>query len=932
MKTSFLSKLSSEQAESNEDSSLPGPLIINRAFEFWPGAHRFFLKGKLITGPVADMYVYLLFALFMCLHFALFAFVMVPEVGEEMRIYLLSLYGVFFFCSIVFYCLTALSDPGILPPKQYLDVPRTYNKNDPVIEHSSLLRKYLGGRYGATFALHWKQQWNSSDDRFEDLIQGPLASELRSDIGDELEVVVEEPQVASYRGFGDDPDFHDEIFTYRSESKQNVGEMDVETGRKASENVEHSVGLGIEALNTSAVGEEGFKGKLGDIVKLTRQGDKNSQGLGQLLSKIDRSDSENEQQEIEMALNKPALSLQPDLPSIKSESSKKIFGPEDSISANNHTNLKDAYSYDNQSPNANGRPKYPEIESQKSASREGEWGHEANSCFESGNEFEGQHEFDTKGRNWLLEEYRSRFCPICKIHRPKFARHCPDCNCCVRMHNHHCAFVNNCLGKRNYRWFLSLMASLFLLNMYFILALFLAFPQLLQIDADVFRVVIVGCFIQSVLITGYCAYHLFTFFSYLSGDLFVVHEREQSPLRDFLSNRVRKGQFQRQYHLQSQRFESQISNLKLGQLSGSKKEMVQDRIEEMPSLEEGGEGSSESMEGPIRGNMKVMRFGKDLSLHSLTISQKSIDSNRVAQLNEFAGVEAIENAQIEDYVDRNLKESSGVLPATVKQLPVLNPQISKNGVINANKIFLSSLQEGAKADTNRNLSIGSGDNQVNGVTVPSLQAGMVKSQTNGSTDDSKRSMPLGSSLQNQGQARGVPGNHFLSQISQPQSLAASKLSNPHANLNSNPSPNSYHSDDILSSPNIVLCTEMTHAARIRRAQTSFPYQIARVFPFLFPESMRMNETLNESQIEVSKQMEDGSPQFSVNYNEARPGYLNESVLGQIERKVKPKELEILEEKEKFDFFLDSASLIDFGVELDIYESNRLSTTRKICTK
>ena len=325
--------------------------------------------------------------------------------------------------------------------------------------------------------------------------------------------------------------------------------------------------------------------------------------------------------------------------------------------------------------------------------------------------------------------------------------------------------------------------------------------------------------------------------------------------------------------------------------------------------------------------MKVMRFGKDLSLHSLTMSQKSVGSNK----NEFAGVESIENVQIEDYVDRHLKESNGMLPATLKQLPVLSPRMSANGVINTNKIFLSSLQEGAKADMNQNLSIGSGHNQVNGVTAPSLQVGRVKSQTNGSTDDSKRSMPLGNSLQIQGQARGVPGNHFLSQISQPQSLAASKLSNRRANLNPNPS-NSHHSDDILSSPNIVLCTEMTHAARIRRAQTSFPYQIARVFPFLFPESMRMNETLNESQIEVSKQAEDGTPQFSVNYNEGRPGYLNESVLGQIEKKVKPKELEILEEKEKFDFFLDSARLIDFGVELDIYESNRLSTTRKICTK
>jgi hypothetical protein len=143
-------------------------------------------------------------------------------------------------------------------------------------------------------------------------------------------------------------------------------------------------------------------------------------------------------------------------------------------------------------------------------------------------------------KNWLLEDYKSRFCLHCEIYKTKHAVHCDSCNSCVRVHNHHCVFVNNCIGKRNYKHFLALVSCLLLLNIYFIVAMFLAFPQLMLIDLSIFRSFIMLLFLQSVLISGYCLFHLFLFVSFVVSGEDPSRIREHSPLRSFLFKRLHK--------------------------------------------------------------------------------------------------------------------------------------------------------------------------------------------------------------------------------------------------------------------------------------------------------------------------------------------------------------------------------------------------------
>ncbi|SCM22035.1 palmitoyltransferase, putative [Plasmodium chabaudi chabaudi] len=50
-------------------------------------------------------------------------------------------------------------------------------------------------------------------------------------------------------------------------------------------------------------------------------------------------------------------------------------------------------------------------------------------------------------------------CDICGFVEPQ-SKHCKVCNKCVSVFDHHCMWVNNCIGKKNYKYFVSLLLAL----------------------------------------------------------------------------------------------------------------------------------------------------------------------------------------------------------------------------------------------------------------------------------------------------------------------------------------------------------------------------------------------------------------------------------------------------------------------------------------
>lgn len=149
-----------------------------------------------------------------------------------------------------------------------------------------------------------------------------------------------------------------------------------------------------------------------------------------------------------------------------------------------------------------------------------------------------------------------KYCKSCNIWRPPRAHHCRVCDSCIETQDHHCVWLNNCVGRRNYRYFLTFVASGTLLG-FFLLAASLTHVLVWRKRnhatfghaINVWRVPFAMC-VYAILIIPYpaslCGYHLFlmgrgeTTREYLNSHKFLPKDRhrpfsQHSILRNWAS-------------------------------------------------------------------------------------------------------------------------------------------------------------------------------------------------------------------------------------------------------------------------------------------------------------------------------------------------------------------------------------------------------------
>lgn len=56
------------------------------------------------------------------------------------------------------------------------------------------------------------------------------------------------------------------------------------------------------------------------------------------------------------------------------------------------------------------------------------------------------------------------YCYLCEVNVDSSSKHCRFCNKCVKVFDHHCKWLNTCVGRKNYRYFLGIVSSVFIMT------------------------------------------------------------------------------------------------------------------------------------------------------------------------------------------------------------------------------------------------------------------------------------------------------------------------------------------------------------------------------------------------------------------------------------------------------------------------------------
>jgi len=130
MQTSFLSKISDDKDSSRELA--PQPIsedqeVSQGVYRYWKGTNRFLFNGRVILGPSDEMFFPYLFLVVVAIITFSFYTIILPTLQKNSHATLGLGFFLCLFLMLVFYFLTAVTEPGYLPHHNILNYPPALN-------------------------------------------------------------------------------------------------------------------------------------------------------------------------------------------------------------------------------------------------------------------------------------------------------------------------------------------------------------------------------------------------------------------------------------------------------------------------------------------------------------------------------------------------------------------------------------------------------------------------------------------------------------------------------------------------------------------------------------------------------------------------------------------------------------------------------------
>lgn len=163
----------------------------------------------------------------------------------------------------------------------------------------------------------------------------------------------------------------------------------------------------------------------------------------------------------------------------------------------------------------------------------------------------------TDSINFLTDSTIATRCTICSKYVKSVSKHCIQCNRCIEDFDHHCKWLNTCIGKKNYSYFIYLIAILFIERAFLIVPCVpIVIHNLLKNYVAGYVFIIILLAENSIIIIAdlnLIVFHIYLKFKNLTTYQFILARRK-------FKSEIRKADTARQIRVQN-RTELEIINI-----------------------------------------------------------------------------------------------------------------------------------------------------------------------------------------------------------------------------------------------------------------------------------------------------------------------------------------------------------------------------------